>query len=149
MTARLGETTLRGVTVNAEDLYLDLLEQRAEHPDLPNDQATRQLLLIGDFVTSVEIEGLSAWLKSVSESTRPVSRWTELIETVEALSRIGALQSSQVLLSLIPQLEEHSGYDSWKEVLEQQGLDRFEDELDDIERIWALAESLSLPMGTE
>lgn len=135
--------------MNAEDLYLDLLEQRAEHPDLPNDQATRQLLLIGDFVTSVEIEGLSAWLKSVSESTRPVSRWTELIETVEALSRIGALQSSQVLLSLIPQLEEHSGYDSWKEVLEQQGLDRFEDELDDIERIWALAESLSLPMGTE
>lgn len=128
--------------MNAEDFYRELLERRSDLANAPAEDASRRLLVVGDFLTSLEIDGLSYWLHGIATHATDPSEWAELVETAEALDAIGAIRTSRTLRSLIPRIREHRGYEDWQQLLKEQGVDLYEDDLEEVEHIWHLAGSL-------
>jgi hypothetical protein len=130
--------------MGAEDYYRDLVESRDEEQSPLLSESDKHLLAIGDFLASLEIDGLMVWLESISPFCCSDCTWNILLETADAMSAIGAYQSRDLLRYLHRRLSGETTAGSFDELLGERRLRpaKLEADFDDVERIWALSEVL-------
>jgi hypothetical protein len=136
----IGSTMGPDVELDSCALHTDLFDRYAGRLEMAANERERTVSLVGRFLGDVEQGGLTGFLYNIGpDASSSRRRWSELRETVEALKRIGAAKTADVLAPLIPVLEAPSSASTWGVVLEEKGLDAERDpqRLEEPPEVWS------------